>query len=217
VTNILLAGATGLVGGTFLEQALANGAQITTVGRSATDRVEQEIITDFMAPLTLPAAEIAVCALGTTIAAAGSRKAFRAVDYAAVLAFATAAREAGVDHFITVSAVGANPRARVFYSRVKGEAEVALESIGFARLDILQPGLLLGPRDEHRSVEALLQRIDPITRLAMHGPLSRYAGIRAESVAAAIRALSMLTAAGTFRHDNRSMRRLAAEIDQTPR
>jgi uncharacterized protein YbjT (DUF2867 family) len=216
VTSILLAGATGLVGGTFLEQALANGAQITTVGRRATDRVEQEIITDFMAPLSLPAARTAVCALGTTIAAAGSRKAFRAVDYAAVLTFATAAKEAGVDHFITVSAVGANPRARVFYSRIKGEAEAALESLGFTRLDILQPGLLLGPRQEHRSVEALLQRIDPIARLAMHGPLSRYAGIRAETVAAAIRALGMLKAAGTFRHDNRSMCRLAADIDQAP-
>ena len=63
------------------------------------------------------------CCLGTTIKQAGSQAAFRAVDFDAVLAFATAARAAGAKHFAVVSALGANPSSTVFYNRVKGEME----------------------------------------------------------------------------------------------
>lgn len=209
VKQALVAGATGLVGNSFVRQALAAGIEITTVGRRTTGLVEREIQTDFTTLSDLPAADVAVCALGTTLAAAGSRSAFRAVDYDAVLAFANAARTAGVEHFMLVSAVGANARAKVFYSRVKGEAERDLQALGFARLDIAQPGLLIGARTERRPVEAFLQRVDPLLSPALFGPLARYAGVPVDTVAAALVTLMDRDATGVFRHENRALRALA--------
>jgi uncharacterized protein YbjT (DUF2867 family) len=207
--HILLAGATGLVGRSVLDGATGAGDHVTTVGRRASGRAGKEIIADFTALPALPAADVAICALGTTIAAARSRAAFRAVDHDAVLEFARAAQDAGVAHFLVVTAVGANAGANVFYSRVKGETEQDLEDLSFNRLDILQPGLLLGPREEHRPVEALLQRLNPFIDPFMLGPLHRYAGISVEAVAAALLALARQSRAGVYRHENRDMLKAA--------
>jgi FKBP-type peptidyl-prolyl cis-trans isomerase len=102
---MLLAGASGLVGGLVL--GLCRDAIPITrrpIGRPG-------VVADFDDLPPLPQAQVAVCALGTTRAKAGSDAAFRAVDHDAVLAFARAAKAAGVTHFILVSSVGANPKA----------------------------------------------------------------------------------------------------------
>jgi uncharacterized protein YbjT (DUF2867 family) len=94
----------------------------------------------------LPPVDVALCALGTTIKAAGSQAAFRAVDFDAVLAFATRAREAGTTRLAVVSALGANPRSGNFYNRVKGEMEAAISALGFECVVIARPSLLAGDR-----------------------------------------------------------------------
>lgn len=113
----------------------------------------------------LPPLDIAFCALGTTIAQAGSQAAFRAVDLDAVLAFAHAAQAAGAQRFGLVSALGADAGSRVFYNRVKGEAEAALQAMGWPRLVIAQPSLLLGNRaalgQTARPAEQWAQRLSP--------------------------------------------------------
>lgn len=126
---VLLAGATGLVGQAVLAAHDPEKLQITTVGRRKTGQLSREIVADFQTVMDLPGAEVAVCALGTTIARAGSRDAFRSVDYDAVLRFAEAAQTAGVTHFIVVSAVGANSKTAVFYgsSRLSGKSGFNLE------------------------------------------------------------------------------------------
>ena len=101
---------------------------------------------DFAALPALPPAAVALCALGTTIRDAGSQAAFRAVDHDAVVAFARAAKAAGVRRFGMVSALGAEPRSSNFYSRVKGEAEAAVATLGFDAVVIARPSLLLGDR-----------------------------------------------------------------------
>jgi uncharacterized protein YbjT (DUF2867 family) len=45
-----------------------------------------------------------------------------------------------------VSAFGADARSRVFYSRVKGEMQVAIAQLGYESVVIAQPSLLLGDR-----------------------------------------------------------------------
>lgn len=60
----------------------------------------------------------AYCCLGTTLRAAGSATAFRAVDHDLVLDFARLARQAGAQRFVLVSAAGADPASRFFYLRV---------------------------------------------------------------------------------------------------
>lgn len=211
--RVLLAGGTGLVGARILERLLAGRWTVIAVGRRATGRASEDIVADLAADSgalpRLPGADAAICCLGTTIAAAGSRAAFRAVDHDAVLAFARAAHEAGASRFVVVTAVGADPRSAVFYSRVKGEVEAALEDIGFVRADILQPGLLIGPREEHRPLEVVLQRVAPLLRPLLSGRLDRYGAIDADTVAAAAVTLLGEPDAGLFRHENRALRRLA--------
>jgi uncharacterized protein YbjT (DUF2867 family) len=207
--RILLAGGTGLVGGHAIRQLMEKGHEVTAVGRCGTGEASDEIIVDFDALPALPAADAAVCALGTTRSKAGSRDAMRAVDFDAVLAFAEGAHAGGARHLVLVTAVGADAGSRVHYTRMKGQIERAVERVGFDGVDVLQPGLLLGVRREVRYVESVLQLASPLLTPLLVPPLDRYGGIPASTVAGAIVTLVERGAAGTHRHENRSIRLLA--------
>ena len=118
----------------------------------------------------------------------------------AVVSFAAATKTANVDHFLVVTAVGANPDASVFYSRVKGAAEQRLVEMGFKRLDIIRPGLLLGDRTERRPMEALLQRIAPATDRLMHGKWRRYRSLQSTDVAQCLLGLAADYEPGVYTH-----------------
>lgn len=94
----------------------------------------------------LPHVDDVYITLGTTIAAAGSQQAFRAVDHDAVIATARTAMAAGATRCGVVTAMGADANSRIFYNRIKGEVEQALKSLGFDTLVIARPSLLLGER-----------------------------------------------------------------------
>ncbi|OJT18409.1 nucleoside-diphosphate sugar epimerase [Archangium sp. Cb G35] len=156
----LVTGASGLVGGFLLDALLEDPRyrEVHSLGRRPLPKQHPKLAqhtVDFarLGSETLPPAQDAFCCLGTTIKKAGSQEAFRAVDHDAVLAFASAAKKAGVQRFLVVTALGADARSRVFYNRVKGETEEALKGMGFESLVILQPSLLLGDRAESRPGE----------------------------------------------------------------
>ena len=94
--KLLLAGGTGLTGQAFLAHAQSTKQHVTAVGRRPTGLATEDIVADFADLPAMPSARVAVCTLGTTIRAAGSQDAFRALDLNAVIAFATAAKAAGV-------------------------------------------------------------------------------------------------------------------------
>ena len=212
--GILLAGGTGVVGQALLDQA-GHAHNIITVGRRPTERGAQEVVADFSNLPHLPPAETAICVLGTTIGKAGSREAFHAIDYGAVMSFAQAAKAAGAWHFLIVTAIGASPSSTVFYSRVKGEVERDLRATGFDRLDIMQPGLLRGPRSETRPVESLLKAIAPLTDLAMRGTWRRYRSVHAKVVARSLLQACENTFPGVFIHQFEDICRLADEFEST--
>jgi uncharacterized protein YbjT (DUF2867 family) len=151
-----------------------------------------------------------VSCLGTTIRAAGSREAFIAVDRDLVLRTAQLAREHGARHAVLVSSVGASRQSGNFYLRVKGEVEDALERLGFERVDLVQPGLLLGERSERRPAERLMQALAPVGNALMLGGLQRYRSIPASEVATAILRLLAEDAPGVFSHPYASLHALAA-------
>lgn len=177
-----IAGATGLVG-RALRAELPAAIALTRrplPGATTVDYARPESF----APL--PAPRCIYIALGTTMAQAGSRSAFRAVDFDAVVTVARAAREAGATRCGLVSALGANARSAVFYNRVKGEAEDALLALGFERLVIARPSLLDGERPDQprRSGEAWALRLTrPLAGLT---PM-RWRPIKPERVARALR------------------------------
>jgi len=149
--GVLLAGATGLIGGELIQLLLAHKpppALHALVRRrpDAADARAHWLVVDFSRLPALPAADEAWCCLGTTIKQAGSQAAFRAVDFDAVVAFAQAARGAGVTRFGVVSALGASARSATFYNRVKGEMEAAVGALGFDSVVIARPSLLAGDR-----------------------------------------------------------------------
>ncbi len=144
-------------------------------------------VADFAALPALPPVDDVYIALGTTIKAAGSQQAFRAVDFEAVMAVALAARASGATKSGVVSAMGANARSRVFYNRVKGEMEDALSRLGFETLVIARPSLLAGDRDAlhqpGRSGEKLALVAAQLFKRLIPG---NYRAIRADQVASAL-------------------------------
>jgi len=153
--TVLLAGASGLIGRALLDRLLAPGrsdrvavlARRPLAGERARDPRLSIRIGD-MAALAGAASGVrdVYIALGTTIKVAGSEAAFRAVDFDLVVAIARAARSAGACRLAVVSALGADAGSRVFYNRVKGEAEDALAQLGYETLVVARPSLLLGDR-----------------------------------------------------------------------
>src|SRR5688500_8531489 len=119
----LLAGATGLVGRELLRQMVEapHYTRLHVLVRrpvpelAGLDKVEAHQV-DFDALPALPTVDNVLIALGTTIKAAGSQAAFRRVDYDYVVGVARAARASGAKRLGLVSALGADPKSRVFYN-----------------------------------------------------------------------------------------------------
>jgi uncharacterized protein YbjT (DUF2867 family) len=190
----LMAGASGLVGGLLLEQLLAAADydRVIAIGRRPLAVAHPKLVpvTADFGSLDQVTADLrcadAFCCLGTTLKAAGSREAFRAVDHAAVLAFAWAAQRAGAQRFFVVSALGADAKSRFFYNQVKGETEEALEVLGFSTLAIFRPGLLLGRRARPRTGERVMAAVLWLAEPMLFGRLRKYRAIEAGVVARAM-------------------------------
>ncbi len=214
--RVAMIGATGLVGSLAAPKLLAQGWIVEALARRRSGfdhpgwREHVEPPDRWPAIVESLGADAAVSALGTTMRQAGSQAAFRTVDLDMVVGFARAAARAGVRRMVTVSSVGADPGSANFYLRTKGEMEAALEALGFERLDILQPGLLRGPRGgERRLGERIGIAVSPLVNLALRGRLDRFAAIDAAVVASAIAAALRQTAPGTYRLENRLIGTLA--------
>ena len=219
---VLLAGATGLVGGRVLARwlAAADGPVVIAPVRRALAVSHprlQPLVGHWdgdavAAALAASGAtlEAYACCLGTTIRQAGSREAFLAVDRDLVLALGAIAHDLGARQALLVSSVGASAQSGNFYLRVKGEAERGLAASGFERVDCLRPGLLLGERAERRFAEGLGQRLAPLANPLLRGPLRRYRAIRADTVAGALVALAGRDEPGRFVHEYKALAALAA-------
>ena len=210
MTRIALIGATGLVGGEIARRIPP--ADLLLLSRRPSGLAAREIVAPvdrWREALAGEQVDVAISALGTTIAEAGSKPAFDRVDRLAVVDFAKAAREAGARHMVVVSAVGATADAPNFYLKTKGRMEAELAALGFDRLDILRPGLLRGDRSEQRLAESIALRISPLTDRLMRAWWPNYCSIAASDVAAAALALAGRTGGGRFVHHNSEMVALA--------
>lgn len=208
--RIALIGATGLIGGKVADRLV--GQEAVLVGRRPSGKPLREIvapIAEWPAAIRGEAIDVVISALGTTIKQVGSWTAFEAVDRTAVVDVARAAHAAGARQMIMISSVGADPSSRFAYVAMKGRVERDLGAIGFERLDIVRPGLLLGERGgPRRTGEALAIALNPVLTPLLRGRLDRYAGIDADCVAAAVVALVGAAERGTFIHHNRDIRGL---------
>jgi uncharacterized protein YbjT (DUF2867 family) len=210
--RIALVGATGLIGMSLIRLAVQR-PDIRVIGISRREAqlppgARMELLVadpeNWGDAIAAANADALVCALGTTWKKAGKNEAaFRAVDQELVLACGQAAKAAGIRQMIMVSSVGADPMARNFYLKVKGETEQGLGRIGLTRLDILRPGLLRGPRAELRPAERIGMIASPLIDLVLLGKAARYRSVRSETMAEAIVGLTREKMAGrfVFEHD----------------
>jgi uncharacterized protein YbjT (DUF2867 family) len=217
----IVAGATGMVGGLLLN-TLLDAPDYTRVyaltrrplGREHPRLANRVVVFDRMAEqLKGQAAQDAYCCIGTTLADAGSEEAFRATDIDAVVLFAQAARAMQVKRFIVVSSVGADLGSKKFYLRTKGEMEDAITAVGFPSVDILQPGLLLGPRKQFRAAEFAASLLAPVVNPFLNGAREQYRAIPADLVARAMLGAARRGGKGVYRYTHAAIRQLA-EIRQ---
>jgi uncharacterized protein YbjT (DUF2867 family) len=196
--KLLLLGATGLVGNGVLERALSNDAFSEVIAPTRTALAPRDKLVnpvganlEQLVPLSMSyQPDALICALGTTQKKAGSRSAFRQVDYQLPIAYAQAARSAGVPAYAIVTAMGASADATSFYYRTKGEVEKAIKGIGFQSLTICRPSLIGGERAEARAAEAaallLLRWLAPVLPKKFHvNPADAIAARLIEAVIAA--------------------------------
>ncbi|MFD3259680.1 oxidoreductase [Paenibacillus lentus] len=123
------------------------------------------------------------CCLGTTIKKAKTQEAMYKIDVEYPLTIARLALQQGARHFLFISAMGANPDSRIFYSRIKGIAERELCQMPFESISILRPSLLLGDRQECRPAERWGGASFKALSFLFTGPLRKYRAIEAETVA----------------------------------
>lgn len=202
--QVVVAGATGLVGREIIalldaRKDVAVTALVRREGRlrGLSSKV-REVVFDYDDPASLARlgteipCDVLLCALGTTLKAAGSEEAFRRVDRDYPMALMCRLVEVEPrPTFGVVSSVGAaHPRG--FYLRTKAEMEKALFESGLPYV-IVRPGLLLGHRASFRLGEWLSAKLlaKPYLFLARaFAPTSRlwwkYAPIEATEVAKAL-------------------------------
>jgi uncharacterized protein YbjT (DUF2867 family) len=191
MTHALIIGSTGFVG-SYLIQELFNSPNfdsvIVLVRRSVFDSNPKlrEIIFDFEnkdAINDLEPVNHVFCCLGTTIKTAGSKDAFRFVDYELPLRFAQWAEKIKADSFSIVTAMGANSDSSIFYNRTKGELEDEIKKLSISIIQIFQPSLIMGPRKEPRFGELIIKGLMTVINPIMIGPLKKYRGIHAKTIA----------------------------------
>ncbi len=139
------------------------------------------------------------CCLGTTIKKAGTREAFRKVDYEYPLRAARLGKKNGASGYILVSAMGASKESRFFYSRVKGELEEALKKTKYEKFVTLRPSLLLGKREhDFRMGEKLAEYASIPMRFLFRGKLSKFKPVHADSVAAMMVTMALVPKKGVM-------------------
>lgn len=191
----LLAGSTGLVGRELLLLLVENDSYekvIALVRRKTSYRHDKlvQVETDFddleKAALYFKGVDDVFCCLGTTMKNAGSKDAFKKVDYNYPVGLAGLAEENACLGFYCISAMGADPKSRVFYNSVKGQLEDKISTLKIPTIYFFRPSLLIGYREEVRTGERIAIKLFRALAFIFWGPLKNMKGIAAVKVAAAM-------------------------------
>ena len=209
----LIAGSTGLIGGLLLDLLIRDEAYQKVIAltrkplSASADKVEN-VVVNFESLRQykdqLKSDDI-FCCLGTTMKQAGSKEAFRKVDYEYPLQLAGLTRDQGAQKFFLVSALGAKKSSIVFYNQVKGETEESVAKLNFPTLHIFRPSLLLGPRMEKRTGEDAMKKFYQAFGFIFSGPFRKYQAIEAVKVARAMLHFAKEDQTGNFIHESEEL------------
>jgi uncharacterized protein YbjT (DUF2867 family) len=194
VKTALIIGSTGLIGSELLNLLLESShyAKVITFVKRDTGikhpKLTQHVI-DFDKPETykeLVVGDDFFCTIGTTIKKAGSKEAFRKVDFEYPRQFASFALQNKVKQFLIISSLSADAKSGNFYLKTKGEIQDFLKDCNFESVAVLQPSLLLGNRTEFRLGEKVGAFFMKSLSFLFLGNLKKYKPIEGKTVAKAL-------------------------------
>lgn len=165
----MVLGATGAVGSEVVRQLLLHDTwkMVRVLARAEAavshpklqwyvgDLFSDEFIASHLDGIT----HIFVC-VGSTKKKTPDREIYRAIDYGIPVRTASLASTRDVYHMLVVSAIGANPKSKIFYSRMKGEMERDVAASSIPRVDFFRPFTIIGQRPDRRPLEDLAIKID---------------------------------------------------------
>jgi uncharacterized protein YbjT (DUF2867 family) len=157
----IVLGGTGQVGGATVAELLAipecrEVVMVTRKPIAARSRVRSVVLDTGAADFTDRTAALArevvsqgpVSAVSCVGVGSGSMRwseeELKRLELGVVSAFAYGCHHAGIAQFCLLSAVGSTARSRFRYVRVMGMKEDAMRKIGFTRLAIFRPGIIVG-------------------------------------------------------------------------
>lgn len=210
--SAIIAGATGLIGSQLLELLLNDPHynKVIALSRkelSAHHPKLDNVVLDFDHlddHATDLRGEDVFCCLGTTMKQAGSKEAFRKVDFVYPHSLASVTRSQGARRFFLVTALGSDKGSSIFYNQVKGEVEEAIRAVGFETLHIFQPSMLLGPRQGSRAGESVGKAV--MQTIGFLIP-RKYKAIESAKVARAMLSAAGQELKGQFIHSSADMQR----------
>ena len=157
----IILGGTGQVGGAAVAELLAipecrEVVMVTRKPVAARSRLRNVVLdtgaADFAERTAAVAREVLAQGPASAVSCVGvgsgsarwSEEELKRLELGVVGAFARGCHDAGIAQFCLLSAAGSTARSRIRYARVMGLKEDALRSIGFARLAIFRPGIIVG-------------------------------------------------------------------------
>ncbi|OXG09631.1 uncharacterized protein YbjT (DUF2867 family) [Flavobacterium araucananum] len=184
-------GASGLVGSYILETLLnnANYEQVVIVVRKDLNIQHPKLKTLIGDLNSLPEVVKGIqidevfIALGTTKKKTPDKKLYYQIDHDYPVLAAKLAKENGAKAVFLVSAIGANAKSSIFYTKMKGETEQDIISLKLDHTYIFRPSMILGDRKESRPLEKVFIGIFKFINPLFAGGLSKYKGIEASDIA----------------------------------
>jgi len=158
---VIILGGTGQVGGAAVEELLASPqcremVMITRKPIATRSRVRNVVLDSGAADFTERTAAVAAETLGqgpvSAVSCVGvgsgsarwSEEELKRLELGVVGAFARGCHSAGIAQFCLLSAAGSTPRSRIRYARIMGMKEDTVRGVGFTRLAIFRPGIIVG-------------------------------------------------------------------------
>jgi uncharacterized protein YbjT (DUF2867 family) len=162
--RVIVIGGTGQVGSAVVQALLAESAcrEVVLVTRKPVVIADPARLSNVEMDTGASDFEMGVADLTRKVVAAGDRVSavscvgvgsgssqwtedqLKQLEVGVVSAFARGVRQAGVQQFCLLSAVGANAGSRIKYVRIMGLKEAAIQAVNFPRLAIFRPGIIVG-------------------------------------------------------------------------
>lgn len=194
--KVVMIGATGAVGGEVLKTLLSMQSveNVTLLTRRAVEGVNDPRLSQHFVDLDDPLSYVsflkghttAISTLGIGEPSSVSRDVYEKTDKDLVLKFAGHCKDADIQHFSALVSVGADSKSASYYLRIKGELEDGLAALGFERLSLFHPSMILTPSNRYGITQAITLKVWPLLKPVLLGPLRKLRGIKVGDLGSAV-------------------------------